>query len=212
MPSPSRRRLLASLAGATLVPALARAGLAAVPPEDAAIRRVKAYLEGLTTIEARFVQDNPNGSRDRGKLYLERPDKLRLDYDPPSRLLIVARDGRLAYYDPEMNQLSYIAVEDTPVGILLAPRIDLGRAVEVTGVRTAGGEVSIGVRSRANPGQGALLLVFDENPMALRRWTVIDAQGLTTGVRLRDVRTGVALDPAIFRFRDPRLGGDNEVN
>ncbi|MGH6920018.1 MAG: LolA family protein, partial [Geminicoccaceae bacterium] len=54
------------------------------------LARVEAYLNGLDTLRSSFVQINPDGAEVTGELYYARPDKMRLEYDPPSRILIVA--------------------------------------------------------------------------------------------------------------------------
>lgn len=203
----SRRRLLIGtgvLAATMAVPGLARAAL---PAED--VRRIETYLNELTTLEARFTQINPNGSTSSGLLFMRRPDAMRLQYDRPSQVLMIASEGRLNYSDPTMNQQTSIAVEDTPLSILLRPRIDLDDGVQVTDVLRQGGDIQIRVVPTSAKVQGSLTLVFADSPLELRRWAVVDAQGLVTQVMLEEVQAGVALDEQIFTFRNPRIWGPN---
>jgi outer membrane lipoprotein-sorting protein len=137
--------LLLALASGLSGPAAA----AIAPPEaaaaeaGAAIERIEGYLNDLDTARARVVQINPDGTRATGTLYLSRPERLRLEYDRPSRVLIVAKDGQLVYHDPKLNQLSYLRVNSTPLAFLLTDEIRLGGNVEVTEFRREGGELRV---------------------------------------------------------------------
>ncbi|MEL0111826.1 MAG: outer membrane lipoprotein carrier protein LolA, partial [Rickettsiales bacterium] len=76
--------LLAAVFALSTFPA--RAGA----PETTEIQRIESYLNALHTLEARFVQNNPDGSYALGKLYLKRPGQLRFEYDPPIPLRLYA--------------------------------------------------------------------------------------------------------------------------
>jgi outer membrane lipoprotein-sorting protein len=191
--------LLAALPGAAVVrdPATARA-------ED--IARIEAYLNGLDTLRADFVQINPDGGTATGKLYYERPDKMRLDYEPPSKLLIIANGWKLVYQDRRLEQISQMFTSSTPLGFLLEDDIRLqGGDVRLTGLERRGGELHATVVQADEPDQGAITLVFAEQPFELRRWTIIDPQGYATHVVLEDIATGVPLDDELFVFRDPQF-------
>lgn len=190
-------------------------------PSEAAIRqpgttedlaRVEAYLNGLDTLRSTFVQINPDGGTVTGELYYARPDKMRLDYDPPSRILIIANDWDLVYYDRRLKQVSHLFTSRTPLGFLLEDDIRLSGDVTVTDVERMADELLVTLVQTEEPDQGAITLAFAEEPMALRRWTVVDAQGLRTHVVLEDVETGVELDDELFRFRDPNFYPDARRN
>jgi outer membrane lipoprotein-sorting protein len=77
--------------------------------------------------------------------------------------------------------------------------------VTVTDLEEEGGELRVTLVQTEEPDQGSITLVFAEQPMELRRWTVVDAQGLPTHVLLGDVETGVALDDELFVFHNPKF-------
>ncbi|MGH6912365.1 MAG: LolA family protein [Geminicoccales bacterium] len=169
------------------------------------IARVEAYLNGLDTLRSSFVQINPDGARLTGDLYYERPDKMRLEYDPPSRVLIVADRWQVIYHDRKLDQVSHLLTGSTPLGFLLDEDVSLSGDVTVTRVEEAGGELRLTLVQTDEPDQGTITLTFAEQPLQLRSWTVVDAQGLATYVILDDVETGVALDDELFVFRNPRF-------
>jgi outer membrane lipoprotein-sorting protein len=207
-PALSRRRALAAtLALAALVRPV-RADLPAAG--DEALQLVETYLNSFRTLQARFEQIGPDGGMATGKVFLERPGRMRFDYDPPSQVLLVATDWRLIFWDGSIDQQNVIPLAQTPLGFLLAERVELGGEVKVLDVREQEGEIDVTVVRAAEPDQGSVTLVFGNAPVALRRWSVTDAQALVTQVLLHDVELDVPLDPALFRWRDPKLFGPPE--
>jgi outer membrane lipoprotein-sorting protein len=176
-------------------------------PDDAQepIARVEAYLNGIDTLRSDFVQINPDGGEVTGELYYARPDKMRLEYDPPSRVLIVANRWEVVYHDRRLKQVSHMLTGSTPLGFLLEEEVRLSGDVTVTDLEEKGGELRVTLVQTEEPDQGSITLVFGEQPMELRRWTVVDAQGLPTHVLLGDVETGVALDDELFVFHNPKF-------
>ena len=169
------------------------------------IARVEAYLNGIDTLRSSFVQINPDGAEVTGELYYARPDKMRLEYDPPSRILIVANRWQVIYHDRRLKQVSHLLTGSTPLGFLLEEDVRLSGDVTVTDLEEAGGELRVTLVQTEEPDQGSITLVFAEQPMELRRWTVVDAQGLPTHVLLGGVETGVALDDELFVFHNPKF-------
>jgi outer membrane lipoprotein-sorting protein len=176
-------------------------------PENARepLARIEAYLNGIDTLRSSFVQINPDGGQVTGELYYERPDKMRLEYDPPSRVLIIADEWEVVYHDRRLKQVSHMLTGSTPLGFLLEEEIKLSGDVTVTDLEEGDGELRVTLVQTEEPDQGSITLVFAEQPMELRRWTVVDAQGLPTHVVLDGIETGVALDDELFVFRNPRF-------
>lgn len=200
----SRRTFIGGVTGivaARTIGALAQNG-------DAELIAVVAdYLNSFATLEADVTQLAQNGSRSTGRLYIQRPGQMRLDYDPPSRILLVATDWRLVFYDGSIRQVNVIPISQTPLSILLDRRIDFNETANVTAIERSRGEIAITVVTRDNPDQGSVTLFFSEEPLKLLSWLVVDAQGNSTRVILDNVQTDVDLDPELFRWRDPRIYG-----
>ena len=169
------------------------------------LARIEAYLDGLRALKAHFLQVAPNGAISQGTAWLERPGRMRFQYDPPSPLLLVAGHGLVVFHDKSLNQTSNIPIGQTPLGILLADRVRLSGDVAVTGMQHLPGQIQVSLVRTASPGDGTLTLVFADTPMALRQWTVLDAQRQETRVTLYNVETGGHFDPKLFEFVDPRF-------
>ena len=207
----SRRHVIAGAAG---LAALARLRLPeqAAPPrsvrlsaqDEAELARVQAYLNDIKTLQSRFQQFSGEGGTAAGTIYLQRPGKMRIVYDDPSPILIVA-DGREVYYwDKKLQELSQINVDETPAWFLLRPEIKLTGDVTVTGFEHAPGALRIAMTQTKSPDQGSLTLVMSERPLELRQWTVIDAQQKPITVALEDPHYGVQLNPNLFIWTEQR--------
>jgi outer membrane lipoprotein-sorting protein len=214
----ARIRRLRALAGAVLMAfaltalphADASAAAAATAPaavhskQDAAdVARVEKYLNSLRTMTARFLQYAPDGSTAEGTLYLSRPGRLRLEYDPPTPVLIVS-DGRLIhYYDSELKQVSTVRLSETPAAVLVRDKYDFSKDIRVVALQRGPGVLRMTLQDVDNPDTGRLTLTFQEDPFVLKQWKVVDAQGQTTTVALSDSRRDVTLAPDLFEFVDP---------
>jgi outer membrane lipoprotein-sorting protein len=201
------------LAGATLA-ALWPATLGAqsprvLSPEDADdVRRVEAYLNGIRTFRARFLQIDPNGGTAEGTLYISRPGRLRVDYDPPNPNLLIANGRHLIHFDRALKAPAYLGLDSTPAGLLVRDPIKLSGDVTVVGVERGPAVLRVSVIQTSDPRAGRITFVFTDRPFQLANWQVTDGQGQVTRVALDQQQTGIALDPQLFVFRDPNVFGD----
>lgn len=194
--------------------ALPGAAAARLANEDLAdIERTEKYLNQITTLKARFLQVANNGAQAEGVAYLSRPGRLRLDYLPPSPIQVYADGGLLVYFDKQLQQTSYVDIDQTPAGVLVRPQIRLtGGDITVTGVRHGRATLELDLVRTRDPGAGSMTLIFEEKPFALKQWRVRDPQGQITTVSLFDAQTGLRLDPNVFRFVDPQFRNPLENN
>ena len=189
--------------------ALLAAGAAPAAPLSAAdqadLKRIETYLDGLRTLKARFLQVAPDGATSEGTVWMERPGRMRFQYDPPSPLLLVAGHGLFIFHDSQVNQTTNLPLSDTPLGILLSDHLQLSGALTVTGLERLPGQIQVSVVRTASPGEGSLTLVFSDNPLGLRQWSVVDAQHQETRVTLYNVELGGTFNPDLFVF-NPATG------
>lgn len=197
--------------GALLLAVLTALPAAAVVRDPATasaedLAQIEGYLNGLRTLRAGFLQIGPDGATATGTFAYARPDKMRLDYDPPSELLIIANGWKLVYQDRRLEQISQLFTSQTPLGFLLEDEIRLRDGdVTVTSLSRRGGEVQVTLVQTDEPAEGSITLAFAEQPFELRRWTIVDAQGYATHVVLEAVESGVPLDRELFIFRNPEF-------
>lgn len=167
------------------------------------VKQAGDYLNSLTTLKARFLLTSADGTQQIGTFYLDRPGRLRFEYDPPAKDFIVA-DGILIYfYDAQLKQQSNAPIGQTLADFLLRKNIKLSGDIKVDRVMRGGNLLQITVRQGKDPGAGSLTLGFSENPMQLKKWRVVDAQNQTVEVELFQMETGLSLDDNLFVYHDP---------
>ncbi len=174
----------------------------------ALVARIETYLNTLGTLKARFLQVSSNGQQAEGNLYLSLPGNMRVEYDPPTPILIVADGLWLWYFDKELEQVSQILTSSSPLGLFLEDKINLGSdKVSITGVEKRGNTIRLDIKKPGEDENGSLSLVFSDRPLALKKWTVTDPQGILTSITLSSVRTGIPLKPGLFEFVPPKFEG-----
>jgi outer membrane lipoprotein-sorting protein len=206
-PTSMDRRTFLALMGAALLLGPARsdaatAGKAAIGRGEW-LRRLENYLDAITTMKADFLQIASTGEVARGTFYMRRPGKLRIDYAPPSPVLIVADGHRLIYYDKELETVNMVPIEDTLAAFLVREDVRFSGDVTVTGFSHDGGLLRVVLARTKEPEGGTLGLIFDDDPVRLRQWIVTDAQGTATRVTLADAAFGVALADSLFEVTEP---------
>ncbi|MBF5094520.1 outer membrane lipoprotein carrier protein LolA [Azospirillum sp. INR13] len=176
--------------------------------DQAVVAKVEEYLNGITTLQSKFLQVAPNGRQATGTFYLWRPGRMRLEYDRPLKDFIVADGSFVFYWDGEMRQQSSAPIGSTLADFILRKNIRLSGDVTVTEVFQAPGVIEVSLLETKDPGKGTLTLVFEDRPFQLRKWRVLDAQGMTTEVALLNPRTDVTFDREMFYFKEPARGSD----
>jgi outer membrane lipoprotein-sorting protein len=189
-------------------------GARAAPPvpanltarDQADVARVVEYLNNIHTMESPFQQIDANGNVTSGKIYVERPGELRLQYDPPVPVMIVADHGIVYYWDSKLQQLTRTRTDDTPAWFLLRPDIKANGDVTITHFQREPGVIQITMVETGNPDLGSVTVTLSDHPLELRQWTVIDAQDRPVTVNLTDPRFGMPIAPVTFEWIDPRTG------
>lgn len=182
--------------------ALATAPLSA--EDTALVQRATGYLQHLTTASGRFAQTNPRGQTVTGTFVLQRPGKARFDYDPPSGVTIASDGHRVAVLNARLKTIQASPLGLTPLSLFLARDIRLDRGVTVTRVTHTPGGFTVVARDASKKAQGQIALDFTETPIALTGWTITDAGGGATRVRLMGFALSAPRDPSFFVLHDPR--------
>ena len=176
------------------------------------LMRVQKHLNSSKTFKARFLQVSSNGEYAEGQIFLQRPGRLRLIYDDPNPLLVVADGKHISFIDRNIDTATTLYLSMTPADLMLRESIGFfGNDVIVTSLNRTPGVIRIGLINTAEPDAGSIELVFSDRPMELRKWTVTDAQGIKTTVSLLGPTFDVPLNPNLFKYtpKQNKTFGDN---
>ena len=163
--------------------------------------RIEQHLNTSRTVRARILQVASDGSYAEGMLHIQRPGRMRLEYDPPNPTMIIADGINLIYVDRELEHATTVLLRFTPAELIL--REDLSLSSEdllVTGFSRSPGVIRISLVHAKDPLEGRIMMVFSDKPLELRKWIVTDAQGIKTTVSLLGPEFGIKLDPGLFDF------------
>ncbi len=179
---------------------------AAKPAGDAeTIKRVEDYLTNLSSIVADFSQVDAGGGLAEGKFYLKKPGKMRWEYKPPTPILLVSNGKVMTYYDSELDQVNYIAFDDTLAGFLAQDKITLNsKSAKLIDFVAKEGVIRATIVQKEKPEEGSLTLEFTDAPLQLKQMVVTDARGQRTNISLQNARYGETLPDTLFKFEDPR--------
>jgi outer membrane lipoprotein-sorting protein len=167
--------------------------------EKIPLATISAYLNSLTTVESDFTQINSDGSISTGKIYIKRPGRVRFEYAPPDRSLVIAGGQQVAIFDAKSNQPpEQYPLKRTPLNLILAEKIDLARASMVVGHTADGTSTRVRAQDPETPEYGTIELVFTEGPVELRQWVITDDLGAQTTVILGELTKGGNLGARLF--------------
>ena len=191
--------IAAALALATLTPAVAATPIKITDDIAKQLARVTDYLDDIKSLHSQFLQLSSSGEVAEGQIFLGKPNRLRIEYKPPSPILIVANSSYLSYVDKELKQIQHLPLDDTPAAFLLQEHLTFNDGtLTVTGFERAANALRVSVVKTEDPLAGEITLVFSDDPLVLRKWSVVDAQGTVTTVTLINPRFNMPLPETNF--------------
>ena len=182
-------------------PAATTSTAAFTAAQRAQVDKVSAHLSGVQQLIGNFVQVGPDGRRVKGEFYIQKPGKVRFEYDPPSPIEIVADGQSVVVRDRKLATQDLYPLSQTPLRFLLSDRIDLLRDTNVIGVRADDVNVTIVIEERQPVvGTSRLMMTVGTKDHQLKQWTVTDPQGYDTTVTVSNLDTSKRPDPGLFRI------------
>ena len=168
------------------------------------ISKIENYLNSITTFKSNFLQTTSTGERSGGVLFLDRPGKMRVQYDEPSPILLVSDGTYIIYVEKNLEQISHIPISQTPLKVLIEKDVNLQAWYKIKDIKRGPGTVRLTLIMKDDLSLGLVQLLFSDRPMQLRQWTIRDQQGIEVRVSLMDMQRGARFDPKLFEV-DPNL-------
>ncbi|HLN09025.1 MAG TPA: outer-membrane lipoprotein carrier protein LolA [Xanthobacteraceae bacterium] len=174
--------------------------------QRALIERANTYFAGVQTLVGDFVQVAANGARSEGKFYLQKPGRLRFEYDPPSTVELIADGETVAIRDSRLNNQTYLPQSQTPLRFLFADRVDLLKDTNVIAAYSDDMFATVVIEEHQTfAGTQRLMLMFGARDFQLRQWTVTDPQGFDTTVAVYNLDKSKKVDPSLFKIDYERM-------
>ncbi|SHI42801.1 Outer membrane lipoprotein-sorting protein [Shimia gijangensis] len=165
------------------------------------LNALSAYLNDMKTAKSAFTQINDDGSVSTGRVYIKRPGRVRFEYDPPEKAMVLASANTVAIFDGRSNQPpETYPLKRTPLSVILARNVNLAKANMVVGHDYDGTATMVTAQDPEHPEYGNIQLMFTAEPTELRQWIINDGSGGQTTVILGEMETGVPLKNALFNI------------
>ena len=189
------------LGGAPSAPPSARTIVTFDPQQRALVDKVSAYLSRVHVMSGTFAQMGADGRRTGGHFYLQKPGKVRFEYDPPSPIDVIADGSSVVVRDRRLATQDLYPLSQTPLRFLLQDRIDLMRDTHVTAVAADELFISLVVEEKLKLiGTSRLMMMFDTKSLELRQWVVTDPQGFDTTIAVSNLDSSRRPDPSLFKI------------
>ncbi len=170
----------------------------ALENNKSATLKIEKFFKNLITLEANFIQVSPSGNVSNGRIYLDLPGKLRIDYENPKNLLITCKGFWIVIQDRDTKTTNNIPVKSTPFAILLENKSFLDNQNIKSEYSIEAGIISLKLKSQNNDKQESLVLEFSENPFSLKKWIIQDSLGENTTVLIQNARYNNKLSNVLF--------------
>jgi outer membrane lipoprotein-sorting protein len=171
------------------------------PAQRAQVDKVSAYLSSVQQMHGHFVQVAPDGSRSQGEFYVQKPGRMRFDYDPPSPIEIIADGQTVVVRDRKLATQDFYPLSQTPLRFLLSARSDFLRETNLVGVRSDDLYLTVVIEEKQPLiGTSRLMMMLGAKDYQLKQWTVTDPQGYNTTVAVYNLDRSKQSDPNLFRI------------
>ncbi len=174
------------------------------------IQKIENYLNNIKSMEATFVQMASNGATAEGRLFIKKPNKIRMEYAEPTNVLIVGDGDFIVYNDLDLEQVTHIDYDDIPASLILSNKIKIdGNKLKVIDFYKDSGSTLITLDYADKGDIGPISLIFSNSPFELKQWKIVDPQSVEVTVSLYDAKKDVEISDDVFKFKNPKNSSRN---
>ncbi|MGE3145686.1 MAG: outer-membrane lipoprotein carrier protein LolA [Pseudorhodoplanes sp.] len=168
--------------------------------------KISGYLTGVRTMVGEFVQVGPDGARTKGQLYMQKPGRVRFEYDEPSPIELIADGSSVVVRDRKLATQDLYPLGQTPLKFLLADKLDLLKDTNVVGIYSDDVFSTVVIEEKQKLiGTHRLMMMFSAQDLQLKQWTITDPQGYDTTVAIYNLDTTKKPDPGLFKINYERV-------
>lgn len=170
------------------------------------VRQIEDYLNGIKTMEADFIQTASNGSTAEGKIYIQKPNKVNMQYSKDTNVSIIGDGKYVVYHDKDLDQVTHISYNDIPATLILGNDIKVdGKSLKASNIYQDAGITSAVFEYPENDNIGPITLTFNNTPFELKQWRIVDPQGVEIVLSLSNINKDIKLDSKLFKFKNKRF-------
>lgn len=169
------------------------------------LQKIENYLNNIKNLSANFVQKSESGYV-KGKFYLARPGKMRVEYENQPKILIVVNGSILSYQDLELDEVSNLRTNTTPASFLTRENISFtAKDVKLVDFKKNDEYVMVAVIKKNRPEAGKFKLYFKNEPFSFVKMEVEDELEQATSISLENVEFPDNLNKNLFIIKNKNL-------
>lgn len=177
------------------------------------IKEIEDYLNNMKSLQANFVQTASNGAASEGRLYIAKPNKIRMEYKDPTSVLIVGDGNYIVYNDKELDQVTHIDYDEIPATLILANDIKIdGKNLKISDFYQDSGITTVTLEYPQKSDISPITLTFENNPFELKQWKILDPQSVEVTVSVYDTLKDAEISDDMFRFKKAKSNPMNYKN
>lgn len=194
-----KRGIVLGAASMLVSAALVMSPVANADAKAGTAQEIADHFSSVKTMMGEFVQFGPRGEQTGGKFFIERPGRIRFNYEQPSAFRVVSDGKSVVISNKKLKTADLYPLSKTPLKLLLDETIDIS-GDRVQKVREEDDLTTITLADKSVFGNSTITMMFDPASYELRQWTIRDAQGKDTTVMIFNVQHDVKFDPKIFKI------------
>lgn len=185
----------------------------AAAPTAAETKQIEDYLNNIKTLSATFVQTASNGGSAEGKIYIAKPNKIHMEYNDPTSVLIVGDGSFIVYNDKELDQVTHIDYDDIPATLILANDLKIdGKNLKISDFYSDSGIMVATLEYPKKPDISPITLTFEKDPFELKQWKIVDPQSVEVTVSIYNTLKDQSLNGDLFKFKKDKKSPLNYKN
>ncbi len=115
-------------------------------------------------------------------------------------------------WNDDLKEQTNVDESSSLAEFILRDPVKLSGEVTVTKFERFPAKMELTLTETNDPAAGELTLIFEDHPLLLRQWRVLDPQGHTTGVNLEhEQEDGREFKEHTFSFMPPNFGKNSEI-
>lgn len=166
--------------------------------DRAAAQQIADHFSSVRTMTGEFVQFGPKGEQTGGTFFIERPGKIRFNYNN-SPIRVIADGESVVINNRKLDTWDLYPLSKTPLKLLLSDRIDLS-GDRLISAKMEADATTLLLGDKSVFGDSKISMMFDPKTMEIKQWTITDQQKLDTTVMIFNLRTGVRFTDDMFKI------------
>ena len=163
------------------------------------LANISQYLQNLKILKADFSQTNPDDTISSGTILIKRPGRMRFEYYKPDNTLVLVSAGALAIFDPNGDDkpITY-PIRNNHISLILKGEVDLLNSRIVGNYKVSDEKGVLMIRDPKTPELGSVELIFTGAKPELEKFTIINENGSSTSILLKDIEYPKKLNDTLF--------------